>query len=156
MFLSNVIVAPSVSVTTVHLTLAIVGVVIVGLVRVLLVSVSVVALPTSVSVEVGSVSVPVFTIVLITGAVRVLSVSVSVHDRVAKSQSVFAALNCAVVQVIPTIDVWSPLFVPVNQRSVFNVASVCDSIEPLPAVFRYITVDVATSATLANGSFQVT
>lgn len=67
-------VAPSVSVTTVHLTLAIVGVV-----SVLLVRVSVVARPTRVSVEVGSVRVPVFTIVAITGAVRVLFVSVVVR-----------------------------------------------------------------------------
>lgn len=52
------------------------GVLIVGLVSVLFVSVSVVALPTNVSVDVGSVSVPVFEIVEITGEVRVLLVSV--------------------------------------------------------------------------------
>jgi hypothetical protein len=54
------------------------GVVSVGLVSVLLVIVSVVARPTSVSVDVGSVRVPVLLIVLITGAVSVLFVSVSV------------------------------------------------------------------------------
>lgn len=48
----------------------------VGLVRVLLVNVSVVALPTSVSVDVGRVSVPVLLMVLITGEVRVLFVKV--------------------------------------------------------------------------------
>ena len=56
----------------------IIGLVIVGVVIVLFVSVSVVALPTSVSVEVGNVMVPVFEIVDITGAVSVLLVKVSV------------------------------------------------------------------------------
>lgn len=54
------------------------GVVRVGLVRVLLVSVSVVARPTSVSVEVGRVKIPVLEIWLMTGVVRVLLVRVSV------------------------------------------------------------------------------
>ena len=52
--------------------------VIVGLVSVLFVSVSVVALPTSVSVLVGSVSVPVLEIVEMLGEVSVLFVSVCV------------------------------------------------------------------------------
>ena len=52
-----------------------------ALVSVLLVRVSVVARPTSVSVEVGSVIVPVLLIVLITGDVNVLFVSVSVVAR---------------------------------------------------------------------------
>ena len=52
-----------------------------GLVSVLFVSVSVVALPTSVSVEVGSVKVPVLLIVEMTGLVSVLLVSVSVVAR---------------------------------------------------------------------------
>jgi len=51
---------------------------IVGLVRVLFVSVSVVARPTKVSVEVGSVRVPVLEMLEMTGLVRVLFVSVSV------------------------------------------------------------------------------
>jgi len=46
--------------------------------KLLFVRVSVVALPTRVSVDVGSVSVPVLTIVAITGAVKVLFVRVSV------------------------------------------------------------------------------
>ena len=54
----------------------IIGVLIVGDVNVLLVRVSVVALPTQVSVEVGSVMVPVFDIEEITGVVKVLLVNV--------------------------------------------------------------------------------
>jgi hypothetical protein len=50
----------------------------VGFVNVLLVRVSVVARPTNVSVDIGSVIVPVLLIVLITGAVSVLLVRVSV------------------------------------------------------------------------------
>ena len=50
-----------------------------GLVRVLFVSVSVVARPTKVSVEVGSVRVPVLEIVEMTGLVKVLLVRVSVE-----------------------------------------------------------------------------
>ena len=52
------------------------GVFISGDVRVLLVSVSVVARPTNVSVDVGSVNVPVLLMLEITGVVRVLLVSV--------------------------------------------------------------------------------
>jgi hypothetical protein len=59
------------------------GVVSVGLVSVLLVSVSVVALPTNVSVLVGSVNVPVLLILEIIGVVRVLLVKVSVPAKVA-------------------------------------------------------------------------
>lgn len=61
------------------------GVVSVGLVKVLLVNVSVVALPTSVSVLVGNVNVPVLDMVAITGAVKVLLVSVCERDRVTTS-----------------------------------------------------------------------
>ena len=50
-----------------------------GLVRVLLVSVSVVARPTSVSVEVGNVIVPVFEILEITGLVNVKPDKVADH-----------------------------------------------------------------------------
>jgi hypothetical protein len=52
--------------------------------KVLFVNTSVVALPTSVSVEVGSVSVPVFVIVEITGDVKVLFVKVCTESRSAK------------------------------------------------------------------------
>ena len=55
----------------------------VGNVKVLFVNVSVVARPTNVSVEVGSVNVPVLLIVEITGEVSVLLVSVKVLDAVA-------------------------------------------------------------------------
>lgn len=51
------------------------------------------------------------------GLVRVLLVSVSVPAMVARSASVTAVLNWAMVPVIPTMDVWSPVlvqeFVPV-------------------------------------------
>jgi len=58
------------------------GVVSVGEVRVLFVNVSVVALPTNVSVLVGSVNVPVLLMLEITGVVRVLFVRVSVPVKV--------------------------------------------------------------------------
>ena len=67
------------------------GVVNVGLVRVLLVSVSVVALPTNVSVLVGSVNVPVLLMLEITGEVSFLFVRVSVPVKVAKPEAVNAA-----------------------------------------------------------------
>ena len=60
------------------------GVVSVGEVSVLLVSVSVVALPTNVSVLVGSVNVPVLLMVEIIGVVSVLLVKVSEPAKVAK------------------------------------------------------------------------
>ena len=63
----------------------------VGFVRVLFVNVSVVALPTNVSVLVGSVTVPVLLMVEIIGAVRVLFVRVSVPVKVAKPLAVNAA-----------------------------------------------------------------
>jgi len=68
-----------------------------GAVNVLLVSVSVVALPTNVSVAVGSVNVPVLDIALMIGDVNVLLVNVSDPANVAKSPSLNAVLNCAVV-----------------------------------------------------------
>jgi hypothetical protein len=58
-----------------------VGVLMTGEVNVLFVRVSVVALPTNVSVDVGSVKVPVLLIVDMIGAVRVLLVNVSVVAR---------------------------------------------------------------------------
>jgi len=64
--------------------LLILPVVITAPVIVLLVSVSVVARPTKVSVEVGSVNVPLLTIVAITGEVKVLLVNVSVPASVAR------------------------------------------------------------------------
>ena len=55
---------------------------------VLLVNVSDVALPTSVSVVLGSVKVPEFTIELITGAVNVLFVKVCVPESVTTEESI--------------------------------------------------------------------
>jgi hypothetical protein len=62
----------------------------------LFVKVSVVALPTKVSVDIGSVIVPVLEIDEIIGVVKVLFVKVSVPVNVAKSPSLNAVLNCAV------------------------------------------------------------
>ena len=75
----------------------IVPVLMIGLVRVLFVSVSVVALPTSVSVEVGRVRVPVFEMEEITGLVSVLLVSVSAPAKEAKSALEQDVLNWAKV-----------------------------------------------------------
>ena len=55
---------------------------------VLLVNVSDVALPTNVSVVVGNVKVPEFTIELITGAVKVLFVKVCVPESVTTDESI--------------------------------------------------------------------
>jgi len=63
----------------------------------LFVNVSVVARPTNVSVDVGNVNVPVLDIELMIGVVNVLLVSVSVPANVAKSWSLTAVLNCAMV-----------------------------------------------------------
>lgn len=62
--------------------------------------------------------------VISVGEVRVLLVSVSVPASVAISPSVMAVLNSAVVPVIPTILVWSPVFVPVIPSSLVSCASV--------------------------------
>jgi hypothetical protein len=59
----------------------------------LFVRVSVVARPTKVSVELGTVTVPVLTIVEITGLVKVLFVRVSVPVKDAKSASETAVFN---------------------------------------------------------------
>ena len=97
-----------------------VGVVIVGLVRVLLVSVSVVALPTRVSVLVGSVREPPFDIVDIIGAVNVLLVSVDVLVKVinvlVKSPNVIF-LDTGVVEGLSTISSKSSLDAPDNAVS---------------------------------------
>jgi hypothetical protein len=80
----------------------------VGLVKVLFVRVSVVARPTKVSVDVGSVRVPVLEIVLITGAVSVLLVRVSV---VALPTKVSVAAGSVTV-VVPATAVACNVVVP--------------------------------------------
>ena len=78
-------------------------VLITGDVNVLFVSVSVVARPTNVSVDVGSVSVPVLLMLEITGAVRVLLVSVCVPVSVVTVESI------AKVTALPEPDVSIPV-----------------------------------------------
>ena len=80
-----------------------------ALVNVLFVRVSVVALPTNVSVEVGSVKVPVLIIDAIVGVVRVLLVSVCVPVKVATVESI------AKVTVLPLPLVSIPV-PPVNVK----------------------------------------
>ena len=77
---------------------------IVGLVKVLFVSVSVVALPTNVSVDVGSVSVPVLLICSMIGVVSVLFVSVCDPVNVATVESmakVMVSPDTAEVKPVP-------------------------------------------------------
>src|SRR6185295_16573669 len=82
--------------------------------NVLFVRVSEVARPTSVSVDVGKVRVPVLEIVLIIGVVNVLLVSVCVvlvptrvvvaSGRVTLRLAVWAVINVVVVEVVPVIS----------------------------------------------------
>jgi len=58
------------------------------------------------------------------GAVSVLFERVSLQARVAKSQSVNAVSNCALVQVIHTIVVWSQVFVQDVFQITVKLASV--------------------------------
>ena len=98
------------------------------MVNVLLVNVSVVALPTKVSVEVGSVSVPVLEIVPITGEVKVLLVSVSVPAKVANvpvvgNVTLVAPDRVLVYEKLPTdVTVADALFeIPVPPLTGLNV-----------------------------------
>jgi hypothetical protein len=84
-----------------------------GLVRVLFVRVSVVARPTRVSVDVGSVNVPVFTIVEITGLVRVLFVSVSVVARPTRVSVDVGSVNVPVFTIVEITGLVRVLFVRV-------------------------------------------
>lgn len=80
----------------------------------LFVSESVVARPTSVSVLVGRVRVPVFTIVAITGAVRVLFVNVSVVARPTSVSVLVGRVNVPVFTIEAITGVVSVLFVKVS------------------------------------------
>jgi hypothetical protein len=96
-----------------------------GLVRVLFVSVSVVALPTRVSVDVGSVIVPVFDMELIIGVVRVLLVSVWVSIVVTR---VFVA--GIVVPLIVDVEVIAPVTARVPPMVALDVTA-----NPVPDAF---------------------
>lgn len=86
------------------------------------------------------------------GLVSVLLVSTSLPARVAKSASLQAVLNCAIVPVIPTIVVWSPVFVPLdvqenvplcvarlpNHKVVLCADASASSINALPAAVHAI------------------
>jgi hypothetical protein len=108
----------------------------VGVVSVLLVSVSVVARPTNVSVDVGSVSVPVFTMVLMTGAVSVLLVSVAAV-ALPTSVSVAVALGRLSVCEVELVDA-SVVVIPVEFPVALNVkrfvASVGSDTTVLPRI----------------------
>ena len=91
-----------------------VGFVRTGVVSVLFVSVSVVARPTRVSVDVGSVSVPVFEMVAMIGVVNVLFVSVSVVARPTNVSVEVGKVNVPVFEIVAMIGVVSVLFVSVS------------------------------------------
>lgn len=81
---------------------------------VLFVNVSVVALHTSVSVDVGNVSVPEFTIVAITGAVSVLFVSVSVVARPTNVSVDVGRVNVPLLTIVAITGAVNVLFVSVS------------------------------------------
>ena len=91
-----------------------VGFVRTGVVSVLFVSVSVVARPTRVSVEVGSVSVPVFEMVAMIGVVNVLFVSVSVVARPTKVSVDVGKVSVPVFEIVAIIGAVNVLFVSVS------------------------------------------
>jgi hypothetical protein len=90
----------------------------IGAVNVLFVNVSVVARPTKVSVDVGKVSVPVFTIVAITGAVNVLFVNVSVVALPTKVSVVIGNVNVGVPATAGVTMVAVPDVLPVIATAV--------------------------------------
>lgn len=109
--------------------------VIVGDVKVLFVSVSVVALPTSVSVDAGNVNVPVLTIVLITGAVNVLFVSVSVVVRPTSVSVIIGNVNIPILAILLIVGAVKVLFVNVSVVALpTNVSVVSGSVKTLELV----------------------
>lgn len=92
----------------------------IGLVSVLLVKVSTVLRPTSVSVELGSVRVPLLTIELIRGAVRVLLVRVSV----AASVTITPVVGKVALEVMPVPPYDAPKVPELMLLAVVTVASV--------------------------------
>jgi len=109
---------------------------------VLFVSVSVVARPTSVSVEVGRVKVPVLTIVPMTGLVKVLLVRVCVPVNVATVESIAIVTAVEPLKLVPDKPV--PI---VSAFVVFAVIVISD--EPLnatPLILREVSRVVAVDA----------
>lgn len=104
--------------------------------RVLFVSVSVVARPIKVSVLVGSVSVPVFEMVLMIGAVKVLFVSVSVVSR---ATSVLVPVGSVIVPLLDIVEITGAvkvLFVSVSVLVLATRVSVPFGTVIVPEVFR--------------------
>ena len=97
------------------------GVVNVGDVKVLLVNVSVVARPIRVSVDVGSVRVPVFEMLEITGVVSVLLVSVSVEEVVTTLTPSTAILPADALEIVVSVACPNSRFPPTAK--VFVLAS---------------------------------
>jgi len=93
----------------------------------------VVARPTNVSVDVGSVKVPVFVMVEITGFVKVLLVSVSVVVLPTKVSVATGSVSTEVPAVAPDNTVVVPEVEPLNLTPVVpNVGNVANTKEPEP------------------------
>jgi hypothetical protein len=109
----------------------------------LFVSVSVVALPTKVSVLVGSVNVPVFVMVDITGLVNVLFVSVCVPVRVATT-----LVSIAIVTALA--PVYEPPVNPVEIVSALGFAAVTVPLAPKAIVVPLMVVELLTNMVLVT------
>ena len=109
----------------------------------LLVSVSVVALPTKVSVLVGSVNVPVFVMVEITGLVNVLFVSVCVPVSVATTD-----VSIAIVTALA--PVYEPPVKPVEIVNALGFAAVTVPLAPKAIAVPLIVVELLTNMVLVT------
>jgi hypothetical protein len=109
----------------------------------LFVSVSVVALPTKVSVLVGSVNVPVFVIVDITGLVNVLLVSVCVPVRVATT-----LVSMAIVTALA--PVYEPPVNPVEIVNALGLAAVTVPLAPNAIDVPLMVVELLTNMVLVT------